>query len=149
MSKAEFVYVVYIATTPEKAWRALIDGEVTRQYWGHENVSDWRVGSRWEHRKADGSNQVRLVGQVLTFEPPRRLVLTWAEPADAADQSRHSRVTCQLEPIETMVRLTVIHDELDAGSELYRSIAQGWPRVVSSMKSFLETGRALNTWAGK
>jgi uncharacterized protein YndB with AHSA1/START domain len=147
VSKARFIYVVYIATTPEKAWTALTQGEVTRQYWGHQNVSDWKPGSRWDHQRSDGSGQVLLTGKVLEFKPPRRLVLTWAAPEDAANPSKHSRVTFVIEPIEKMIRLTVTHDELEEGSEMERSIAEGWPRVLSSMKSFLETGRPLDTWA--
>jgi uncharacterized protein YndB with AHSA1/START domain len=147
VSKATFVYVVYIATSPEKAWQALTEGEVTRQYWGYENVSDWKVGSKWEHRRADGSPKPLLVGQVIEIKPPRRLVLTWAAPEDAADRAKHTRVTFELEPIEKMVRLTVTHDELVAGSDMHRSISEGWPRVLSSLKSFLETGRPLDTWA--
>jgi uncharacterized protein YndB with AHSA1/START domain len=148
MSKGKFVYVVYIATTPEKAWNALVRGDVTRQYWAHENVSDWKVGSRWEHRRSDESRQIDMVGKVVEVAPPRRLVLSWALPQDADAPSRHSRVTFEIEPIETMVRLTVTHDELEAGSDMERGISAGWPRVLSSMKSFLETGRALDTWAG-
>ena len=148
MSQAKFVYVVYIATTPEQAWKALVEGEVTRRYWGHENVSDWRVGSAWEHRRADETRKVVLVGKVVECVPPRRLVLTWAAPGDAADRSKHTRVTFDLEPVAGMLRLTVTHDELEEGSDMQRRISEGWPRVLSSMKSFLETGRPLDTWAG-
>jgi uncharacterized protein YndB with AHSA1/START domain len=144
---ATFVYVVYIATTPEEAWKALTEGAVTRQYWGYENLSDWKVGSRWDHRRADDPGKVLLTGKVLEVVPPRRLVLTWVAPDDAANKAKHTRVTFEIEPIANMVRLTVIHDELEDGSDMHRSISEGWPRVLSSMKSFLETGRALNTWA--
>ena len=147
MKPATFVYVVYIATTPEEAWKALTEGAVTRQYWGYENLSDWKVGSRWDHRRADDPGKVLLTGKVLEVVPPRRLVLTWVAPDDAANKAKHTRVTFEIEPIANMVRLTVIHDELEDGSDMHRSISEGWPRVLSSMKSFLETGRALNTWA--
>ncbi len=147
MGDEKFVYVTYIATTPEKLWQALLDGEMTRQYWGHENVSDWKPGSTWEHRRFDQARTVDLVGQVVESAPPRRLVLTWADPADAADRAKHTRVTFEIEPVADMVRLTVTHDELKPGSEMQRKISNGWPRVLSSLKSFLETGRPLNTWA--
>jgi uncharacterized protein YndB with AHSA1/START domain len=149
VSKAKFVYVVYIATTAEKAWQALVQGEVTRQYWGHENVSDWKPGSRWEHTRADASRKVELAGRVVEVTPPRRLVITWARPEDFADAANHSRVTFELDPLGDMVRLTVTHDELVAGSDMERGIQEGWPRVMSSLKSFLETGKPLDTWAGK
>ena len=147
MPKETFVYVTYIAAQPEMVWKALLDGEFTRQYWGYENVSDWKVGSPWEHRRADASRALGVLGEVLESQPPRRLVITWADPADKARRERHSRVTFEIEPMAEMVRLTVTHDDLDAGSEMQRKISGGWPRVLSSLKSLLETGRPLKTWA--
>jgi uncharacterized protein YndB with AHSA1/START domain len=147
VKQATFVYVVYIATTPEKVWQALTEGAVTRQYWGYENVSDWKTGSRWEHRDGDGAGKILLAGQVLEVNPPRRLVITWAAPEDAANPAKQARVTFEIERVEKMVRLTVTHDELEEGSEMHRGIVEGWPRVLSSLKSFLETGRPLDTWA--
>ena len=149
MPKATFVYAIYIAAPPETVWRALLDGEFTRQYWGHDNVSDWKPGSPWEHRRDDAAHTLDLLGEVLEAQPPRRLVITWADPADRARRARHSRVTFDIEPLPDMVRLTITHDELEAGSEMERKISQGWPRVLSSLKSLLETGRALHTWAGR
>ena len=145
MAKPEFVYVTYIATTPEKLWQALLDGEITRQYWGYRNVSDsWKVGSTWRHERAhDDSGMVALVGKVVEFSPPRRLVLTWSVPADAANESRHSRVTFDIEPLSDTVRLTITHDQLEPGSEMERSIAEGWPKVLSNLKTLLETGHTL------
>jgi uncharacterized protein YndB with AHSA1/START domain len=147
MSKTRFVYVVYIAAPAERVWRALLDGEMTRQYWGHENVSDWKPGSKWEHRRFDEKRTVVLVGEVVESAPPRRLVLTWADPEDAANKAEHTRVTFEIEPMADMVRLTVTHDELQPESDMLRGITDGWPRVLSSLKSLLETGRALQTWA--
>ncbi len=147
MGKSTFVYVIYIGAPPEKVWKALLDGEFTRQYWGHENVSDWKPGSTWEHRRDDAARTAVLVGEVLEAHPPRRLVITWAEPQDRDRKSRHSRVTFEIEPLAEMVRLTVTHDELEAGSEMHRNISNGWPGVLSSLKSLLETGRALQTGA--
>jgi uncharacterized protein YndB with AHSA1/START domain len=89
-----------------------------------------------------------MVGEILESVPPKRLVLTWAAPADAADAAGHSRVTFEIDAIEDMVRLKVIHSHLRAGSEMAQKISAGWPRVLSSMKSFLESGTPLNTWAG-
>jgi uncharacterized protein YndB with AHSA1/START domain len=145
--KSRFVYAIYIAASAETVWQALLDGEFTRQYWGHENVSDWAPGSRWEHRRADGDRQVEILGEVLEASPPNRLVITWVEPSDRAHQDRHSRVTFEIEPVAEMVRLTITHEDLERGSEMERKIIQGWPRVLSSLKSLLETGKALNTWA--
>jgi DNA-binding transcriptional ArsR family regulator len=81
--KPTFVYVTYIASTPEKVWDALTDADLTASYWGHSNVSeDWRPGSRWEHRRIDGSGIADVVGTVVESERPTRLVATWASPED-------------------------------------------------------------------
>ena len=149
MTKSTFVYVTYIAASAETVWKALLDGEFTRQYWGHDNVSDWKPGSEWEHRRADKTRAVVLLGEVLEAAQPNRLVLTWANPEDKANRARHSRVTFEIEPVADMVRLTITHDELGADSEMQRGISEGWPRVLSSLKSLLETGRPLQTWAGR
>jgi uncharacterized protein YndB with AHSA1/START domain len=144
-----FVYVIYIAATAEMVWKALLDGEFTRQYWGAENLSDWQPGSSWEHRRSDATRSVLVLGEVLEAVAPHRLVLTWADPEDTRDKARHSRVSFDIEAVGDMIRLTVTHDELEAGSEMQRKVSQGWPRVLSSLKSLLETGRPLNTWAGR
>jgi uncharacterized protein YndB with AHSA1/START domain len=145
MSNETFVYVTYIGTTPQKVWDALLKGELTRQYWKHENVSDWKPGSKWQHVADDGKRTVKVVGEVLESVPNKRLVMTWGEAVAAADKAKHSRVAIDIETVGEMVRLTVTHDELTP--EMQRKIANGWPRVLSSLKSFLETGRPLNTWA--
>jgi uncharacterized protein YndB with AHSA1/START domain len=143
MDKPEFVYVTYIASTPEKIWNALLDARMTAQYWQHENVSDWKEGSRWEHRALDEKRTLKLVGKVVESHPPKRLVITWADPADEKREDRHSRVTFEIEPAGDVVRLTVTHDRFEPGSGMLKSISIGWPKVLSSLKSLLETGRAL------
>jgi uncharacterized protein YndB with AHSA1/START domain len=144
MSNEKFVYVTYIATTPEKVWQALLQGELTRQYWGHENVSDWQIGAPWALVANDATHTVKHVGKVLELVPNQRLVLTWGDLADADDTTRHSRLAIDIEPIRDMVRLTVTHDQLTP--EMAQKITNGWPRVLSSLKSFLETGHPLATW---
>lgn len=142
-----FVYVTYIVATPEKVFEAITKPEVARRYWGHENVSDWQPGSEWQHIRANDERTVELVGKVVEVSPPSRLVITWASPAQAADPASHSRVTFEIEEYEEMVRLTVTHDELEAGSGMAKGISKGWPAVLSSLKSFLETGRGLDVFA--
>jgi len=141
MSKPELVYTTYIRTTPEKLWDAITNPEFVRQYWGgNENVSDWKPGSKWMHVTGDAERAVRVVGQVVESVPGKRLVLTWADPADPDDVSR---VTFELEPVDDTVRLDVIHSDFKPGSDMVNRVSGGWPRVLSSLKSFLETGRAL------
>jgi uncharacterized protein YndB with AHSA1/START domain len=147
MNKPDFVYIIYIATTPEKLWHALLDGEITRQYWKHRNVSDWKPGSRWEHRQLDEAGTVDIVGKVVESDPPRRLVFTWARPSDEGNPEKTSRVTFDIEPVNNSVRLVVTHDELEADAKMLKSISGGWPMVLSNLKSFIETGAPLaNLW---
>lgn len=145
MSKSTFVYVTYIRSTPDKVFKALTDAEITRQYWGHENISDWKPGSGWKHRDPK-SGATRILGEVVESKPPERLVITWASPENA---DRRSRVTFETETVADMVKLTVTHDDLEAGSEMDKGIRFGWPRVLSSLKSYLETGKPLDVWAMK
>jgi uncharacterized protein YndB with AHSA1/START domain len=146
MNKPSFVYVTYIRTTPEKIWEAITDREISAQYWGgpHRNVSDWNVGSKWEHQRADGSNVIDIVGTVTETDRPRRLAITWASPSGAADPEKSSRVVFEIDQHkDDVVRLTVTHSELEPGSEMLRGITKGWPLVLSSLKSFLETGKIV------
>ena len=151
MTKPSFVYVTYIATTPEKVWQAVIDPEVARKYWAganegpaHVNVSDWRRGSKWEHQRYDDTRKVDIVGKVVESTPPSRLVLTWARPKEAEDESKHSRVTFDIEPNgDGLIRLTVTHEDLERDPQMLAGISGGWPKVLSNLKTLLETGRAL------
>src|SRR5258705_5027396 len=94
--KPRFVYVTYISTTPEKVWNALMDGEMTKQYWGvHRNVSDWKVGSAWSHQDYE-TGAVHILGQVLESDPPRRLVLSWGGADEESKKEGISRVTFQI-----------------------------------------------------
>ncbi|MGO4739079.1 SRPBCC family protein [Bosea sp. 2KB_26] len=142
-----FVYVTYILSTPEKVFEAITKPEIARRYWGHENVSDWQPGSDWQHIRANDARTVELVGKVVEISPPSRLVITWANASQAADPASHSRVTFEIEEYNEMVRLTVSHDELEAGSGMAKGVKQGWPAVLSSLKSFLETGHGLDIFA--
>ena len=145
--KISFVYVTYIRPTPEKVFEAITKPEIARRYWGHENVSDWRPGSTWQHVRANEERTVQLVGKVVEVSPPTRLVITWANPAQADDPDSTSRVTFDVAPYDEMVRLTVIHDELEVGSAMAKGIQQGWPIVLSSLKSLLETGQGIDVFA--
>jgi uncharacterized protein YndB with AHSA1/START domain len=142
-----FVYVTYIASTPEKVFEAITKPEVARRYWGHENISDWKPGASWEHVRANEERTVQLVGKVVEISAPVRLVITWANASQASDPARYSRVIFDIAEYEGMVRLTVTHDDLEAGSGMATSVGKGWPIVLSSMKSFLETGRGLDVFA--
>lgn len=136
-----FVYVTFVESTPERVWDALTDADLTAEYWGHSNVSEWQVGSRWEHRRTDGSGIADVVGTVLESTPPRRLVSTWTLPGSEETEDS-SRVTFEIEPYGEIVRLTVIHENLADAAERETASA-GWAAVMSNLKSLLETGHVL------
>lgn len=142
---ASFVYVTFIRSTPEKVFEAITRPEISRLYWGHENVSDdWQPGSEWRHIRASDSQTVDLVGKVIENDPPKRLVISWANESQKDDPDQYSRVTFDIEADGDLVKLTVLHDELQPGSGMLNGISEGWPLVLSSMKSFLETGEGLD-----
>jgi uncharacterized protein YndB with AHSA1/START domain len=139
--KPNFVYVTYIQSTPQRIWQALTDADLTAEYWGHSNVSDWQVGSTWEHRRVDGSNIADVIGTVLESTPPTRLVITFDAPgSESADGP--STVTFHIEPYQDIVRLTVTHENL-ADRDALDAISAGWPAVMANLKSLLETGHVL------
>jgi uncharacterized protein YndB with AHSA1/START domain len=142
MSEPKFVYVTCIATTPQRLWQALTDGAFTRRYWFGTTVeSDWAVGSQVTFR---GNGELHDSGEVLEYEPYRRLSYTWrVEFHEAFRRERPSRVTFELEPVGGEVKLTVTHDEFEPGSKVLGAVSNGWPLVLSSLKSLLETGHAL------
>jgi uncharacterized protein YndB with AHSA1/START domain/DNA-binding transcriptional ArsR family regulator len=139
--KPDFVYTIYIESTPERVWQALTDAAMTAQYWGHSNVSDWAPGSTWEHRRTDGSGVADVAGSVVESDPPRRLVTTWAAPGQERIGGP-SRVTFDIESHDDLVRLTVTHENVADESER-AGAAAGWPAVLSNLKSFLERGHPL------
>jgi uncharacterized protein YndB with AHSA1/START domain len=151
MNEPKFVYVTYIATTPEKLWQALTDGAFTERYWfGTRIESDWTPGARVRFLRGD---TVSDYGVVLECEPPRRLSYSWrVEFHEEFRHERPSRVTFEIEPMaprmggrRSEVKLTVIHDDFDAGSKVFHAISGGWPLVLASLKSSLETGGGLTS----
>jgi DNA-binding transcriptional ArsR family regulator/uncharacterized protein YndB with AHSA1/START domain len=127
-----YVYTTYIESTPEKVWEALTDADLTADYWGHRNESDWKVGSTWRHVRTDGSGIADIEGRVLERDRPRRLVTSW-EP---------SKVTYEIEPYQEIVKLTVTHEALATDQDL-ADISLGWPAVLANLKTLLETGRTM------
>jgi uncharacterized protein YndB with AHSA1/START domain len=151
VSKPEFVYVSYIRTTPELLYRALTERAFMERYWGVVVASDWKVGSAitWER---DGMIQSDPRQVVLEATPPRRLSYTWHaitpewNPSLSEERCRRaaaeplSHVTFELEPQGELVKLTVVHDRFEPDSVVAEMVSKGWPIVVSSLKSLLETG---------
>jgi DNA-binding transcriptional ArsR family regulator/uncharacterized protein YndB with AHSA1/START domain len=158
MSRPEFVYTTYIRTTPEQLWRGLTDPAFTRRYWGLSWESDWAPGSTMTLRLDKDDVAIADPAQViLESEPGRRLSYTWhsftpewAAAYDVSDDhlakvaaEPRSKVTFEIEPLGDYVRLTVVHDGFEPGSAVLPGITQGWPLVISSLKTLLETGDIL------
>ncbi len=146
--RPDFVYVTYIAASPEKVWDALTNGEVSRLYWAERKVtSDWWVGSPvlfLMGHKDDQPDPIR--GIVLEIAPPHKLVMSWAFEMPDQPLSPRSKVSYVIEREgPENVKLTVIHETMDPGSEIYEGLRNGWPAILSSLKSLLETGEALDT----
>src|ERR1700733_3291514 len=143
MAKSEFVYVTYIRTTPEKLWDALTEPEFTRQYWfGVWHDCSWEKGARWQLKRGDGS--VADAGEVVEIDRPRRLVLSWRNefrPELKAEGA--GRATIELEPVGDAVKLTITHEIERDGSKLIEAVSGGWPKILSSLKSLLETGKPM------
>jgi len=143
-NKPKFVYVIYIASTPDKVWQALTDPDQTEKYWfGYRVNANGKAGAPFIARNPGGEDFDK--GVILESDPPRRLACTWRPQHDNDKHERPSRVTFDLVPLKSQVRLTIVHDDFDDGSKAFESISKGWPAVLSSLKSFLETGRALES----
>jgi uncharacterized protein YndB with AHSA1/START domain len=142
MAGETFMYVTYIRTTPEKLWDALTRPEFTKQFWfGSYQEADWKPGSSWKLISRDG--RVTDSGEVIEVDPPRRLVLKWQnEFRPELKAEGYTRCTFAIERQREMVKLTVTH-EADRPHKLIEGVSIGWPRVLSSLKSLLETGEGL------
>ena len=143
MASSRFVYVTYIRTTPEKLWQALTDPEFTRRYWmGVWQDCAWKAGASWKMMFPDG--RVADSGEVVEIDPPRRLVLSWRNQFKPdLHEEGPSRMTCTLEPQGESVKLTILHEMDKPGSKLIEAVSNGWPMILSSLKSLLETDKPL------
>ncbi len=141
MNKPNFVYVIYIASTPDKVFKALTDTDATAQFWfGNAVTSDWKVGSPVAFHR---NGQLIVSGKVLECDPPRRLSYTFHSQHDGLYTEQPSRVVLEIEQQKEQVKLTMIHDDFAPDSKVFGKISVGWPLVLSSLKSYLEAGRVL------
>ncbi len=140
MAKSKFVYVSYIRTTPEKLWSALTDAEFTKQYWfGMRCESEWKKGSPW--RLVSSSGEVFDAGEVVEAEPPRRLVMRWRHQHNPELTAEGDALcTIELEPGASAVKLSITHTIDRESSKLINAVSGGWPKIISNLKSLLETG---------
>lgn len=143
MANSRFQYVIYIRTPAHKLWSALTEPEYTRQYWAETwQDCEWKQGTTWKLMIPDG--RVGDSGEVLDIEPERRLVLSWTNQfVPDLKTEGPSRMTMELEQQLDMVKLTVTHEMDRPDSKLIGAVSTGWPLILSSLKSLLETGESL------
>jgi uncharacterized protein YndB with AHSA1/START domain len=137
--KPDFVVSTYIRTTPDRLWEALTNPEITRQfYYGGRVQAQLEVGGRFDY--LDPKGEINLRGEVLEVDPPRRLVTTfkasWAEPGGEV-----TRVMYEIEPMGEVCKFTLTHFDYEKSKA---GVEQGWPIIISGLKTWLETGRPLD-----
>jgi uncharacterized protein YndB with AHSA1/START domain len=143
MAESTFLYVTYIRTTPQALWQALTDEAFIPQFWlGTTAEADWRVGGAWKLTHPDGT--LTDTGEIVEFEPPKRLAIKWRnEFRPELKAEGWSHCLFELEPEGEAVRLTVTHSVPVEKSKLVQAVSGGWPKVLSNLKSLLETGQAV------
>jgi uncharacterized protein YndB with AHSA1/START domain/DNA-binding transcriptional ArsR family regulator len=143
MDRPRHVFQVYIRTTPEQLWQAITEPDFTERYFHRSRVSStWRTGQRVSY-EIDG--ELAVDGEVVEADPPKRLVQTWRFTRNPIyKEDPPSRVTWEIEPVGDACKLTLVHDGFDTETVTFKSVGSGWPVVLSSLKSFLETGEGLS-----
>ena len=139
-NRSHFVYVTFIRTTPQKLWDALTQPEFIRQYWFDMAIEcEWKQGSPWKMLRPDGT--LSDAGEILEIDPPRRMVIRWQnEWKPELKAEGPSRCTIELEPVNDAVKLTIAHEIDQLDSKFITAVSGGWPRILSNLKSLLETG---------
>jgi len=146
MTNTTFVYVTYIATTPEKLWKALTSSDFTEKYFfGSKVQSDWQTGSTITYAR---NGEVSDYGNIIKYEPYRLLSFTWTYAGDKAIREQPSQVTFELKPMDSTVKLTLKHEYLVPADivdqdDTFAGLNNGWPAILSNLKSLLETGNTL------
>ena len=140
VANSTFVYVTFIRTTPEHLWSALTNAAFVKRYWfGMHVETDWKAGSPWRLLFADG--RLADAGEIVEADPPRRIVIKWRNEWKTEMKAEgYSRCTMELEPADGAVKLTITHGMDRVGSKFIEAVSGGWPRILSNLKSLLETG---------
>jgi uncharacterized protein YndB with AHSA1/START domain len=143
MARSSFVYVTFIRTTPEQLWTALTTSDFIEKYWfGMNFETNWKVGSPWKLRFPDG--RVADTGEILELERPRRILLKWQnEFRPGLKAEGYAQCSMEIAPQDGAVKLTISHTIERADSKFIDAVSGGWPRILSNLKSLLETGQTI------
>jgi len=145
MNPPVFVYSIYIETSLDRLWDSLTSPDITCQYWfGRRIESDWKIGSPvtfWLNYSQD----IDMRGVILEYKPLQKLSFTWNLGMNVESKMKtSSRVIFDIESLGSVVKCTLTHDELQQGDEAPTGVSEGWPIILCSLKSFLETGKPLS-----
>jgi uncharacterized protein YndB with AHSA1/START domain len=146
MNHTKFVYVTYIATTPKKLWQALTSSEYTEKYFFGSSInSDWQEGAEVTYSR---NGKVTDYGQIVKCEPYQELSYTWTYVGDGVEGKEPSRVTFKLISLNETVKLVLRHENLQPGDlvdkeDTFEGLNNGWPAILSNLKSLLETGETM------
>lgn len=144
-AESSFVYVTFIRTKPERLWSALTDPSQMKEYWfGMQIKTEWKAGAEWQMVFPDG--RVADTGEILELDRPKRIRLKWRnEFKPELKAEGFSLCTMEIEPAGAAVRLTITHTIERADSRFIRAVSGGWPKILSNLKSLLETGEVALT----
>lgn len=134
------VFQVYIRCTPERLWETITTPKLSRQFFSERFGPDFHQGADYTLASDD---EIYVQGTILEVDPPRRLVMTWDERHESMIDDPVTRVTWEIEPDGDICKLTLTHDDFESETETFRSVGGGWPKVLSSLKSLIETGEGL------
>ncbi len=143
MTNSEFIYATYIKTTPEELWHALTNQEFMKQYWlGTRCESDWKAGSPWKMISENG--EITDAGEIIEINPPKRMVIKWRhEWRPELKAEGYSQCTFDIEAVDNATKLTVTHVIDKNPSKLIEAVSGGWPKILSNLKSLIETGQIV------
>jgi uncharacterized protein YndB with AHSA1/START domain len=142
-AQSSFVYVTYVKTSPDRLWESLIDPDFVAQYWlGNRPEADWRLGGSWKLLFPDG--RIADQGEIIAFEPAKRLGIRWRnEWKPEFNAEGYSVCMMELEPVGDGVKLSVTHSIERADSQFIAAVSGGWPKILSNLKSLIETGTVV------
>jgi uncharacterized protein YndB with AHSA1/START domain len=147
MAESRFLYVTYIRAAPDRIFQALTDPAQNKAFWGgYSQKSSWKVGD--DYAIVSGDGDAWDTGKVLACDPPKRISVSWTHQKDAAMKAEgESIATFELEPVNAQVtKLTLTHViGIAPPSKFIEAVSGGWPSILASLKTLIETGQALET----